>query len=188
MGTLDKLGDKGPAVARRVADKLDLGLPERSWHSQRDGIGELADWLALVTGSLGKIGQDVALMAQTRSTKSALSGGGASSAMPHKQNPVKAEVLVTLARYNAALLGGMHRRMVHEQERSGAAWTLEWLVLPQMLMATGAASGSRLELWDRSTGDGGEPWMSSRSGGPSTRLRRYARDRRRRGDDCHHGR
>ena len=29
--------------------------------------------------------------------------------------------------------------MVHEQERSGAAWTLEWLLLPPMLIATGAA-------------------------------------------------
>jgi len=28
---------------------------------------------------------------------------------------------------------------VHEQERSGAAWTLEWLVLPQMAISTGAA-------------------------------------------------
>ena len=36
--------------------------------------------------------------------------------------------------------GGMHQALVHEQERSGAAWTLEWLLLPQMLAATGAAS------------------------------------------------
>ncbi len=42
--------------------------------------------------------------------------------------------------------------MVHENERSGAAWTLEWLVLPQMAEAAGAAcrlahtllSGARL--------------------------------------------
>jgi 3-carboxy-cis,cis-muconate cycloisomerase len=28
---------------------------------------------------------------------------------------------------------------VHEQERSGAAWTLEWLLLPPMVMATAAS-------------------------------------------------
>jgi 3-carboxy-cis,cis-muconate cycloisomerase len=28
---------------------------------------------------------------------------------------------------------------VHEQERSGSAWTLEWLILPQMIEATAAA-------------------------------------------------
>ncbi len=59
--------------------------------------------------------------------------------MPHKSNPVPAEVLVTLARFNAGLLGTLHQALVHENERSGAAWTLEWMVLPQMIVATAAA-------------------------------------------------
>ena len=68
-----------------------------------------------------------------------LSGAGGSSAMPGKQNPVKAEALETLARFNATQLGAMHQGAIHPLERSGAAWTLEWLVLPQMVVATGAA-------------------------------------------------
>jgi 3-carboxy-cis,cis-muconate cycloisomerase len=68
-----------------------------------------------------------------------LSGGGGSSAMPHKQNPVSAELLITLARFNATQVSAMHHALIHEQERSGAAWSLEWMVLPQMLMATGKA-------------------------------------------------
>ncbi len=59
--------------------------------------------------------------------------------MPHKVNPVGAEVLVALARFNATLVSGMHQTLVHENERSGAAWTLEWMLLPQMVVATGAA-------------------------------------------------
>ena len=59
--------------------------------------------------------------------------------MGHKVNPVGAEILVTLARFNATLLSGMHQSLVHENERSGAAWTLEWMLLPQMAVATGAA-------------------------------------------------
>jgi len=145
-GTLDKLGDKGPAVAARLAQKLALGLPERSWHSQRDNFAELGSWLSLVSGSLGKMGADIALMAQNRFGEIAIAGGGTSSAMPHKSNPVGAEVLVTLARYNATLMGGMHDALVHEQERSGAAWTLEWLVLPQMLMTTAAGLRTALTL------------------------------------------
>jgi 3-carboxy-cis,cis-muconate cycloisomerase len=139
VGTLDKLGDKGPAVARRLAEALHLGLPEGSWHSQRDNFAELAAWLSLVSGSLGKLGADVALMAQSAVGEIGLSGGGTSSAMPHKQNPVGAEVLIALARYNATLLPAMHQALVAEGERSGAAWTLEWLALPQMVLITGAS-------------------------------------------------
>jgi len=42
-------------------------------------------------------------------------------------------------RFNAVQLGGMAQAAMHEQERSGAAWTLEWLILPQMVVATGAS-------------------------------------------------
>ena len=139
VGTRHVLGEKGDAVAAALAEALDLGNPPKAWHSMRDGLGELASWLSLVTGTLGKMGQDMALMAQQGIDELKLSGGGGSSAMPHKQNPVRAELLVTLARYNATLLPGMHHALVHEQERSGVGWTLEWMLLPQMLLATGRA-------------------------------------------------
>ena len=123
----------------RAALADQLGLADAAqWQSQREGMLALAGLLAAITGSLGKAGQDIALMAD-RGGEIALSGGGGSSAMPHKQNPVAAEALVTLARFTAVQLGGMGQAVVHEQERSGAAWTLEWLLLPQMAVATGAA-------------------------------------------------
>lgn len=143
-GALEKLGDKGPAVRAALAEKLGLADAPQ-WHSQRDALAEFAGWLSLVSGSLGKFGQDVALMAQG-GTDIALSGGGGSSAMPHKQNPVKAEALVALARFNATQLSGMHQALVHEQERSGTAWTLEWLLLPQMVVATAASLRLAAEL------------------------------------------
>lgn len=143
-GTLEKLGDKGAAVRAALAAKLGLADAPQ-WHSQRDALADFAGWLSLVTGSLGKFGQDIALMAQG-GTDIALSGGGGSSAMPHKQNPVKAEALVALARFNATQLSGMHQALVHEQERSGAAWTLEWLLLPQMAVATAASLRLAAEL------------------------------------------
>ncbi|WP_438752229.1 3-carboxy-cis,cis-muconate cycloisomerase [Pararhizobium sp. O133] len=136
-GTLEKLGDKATAVRAVLARELGLADTPQ-WHSQRARIGEFSGLLAGITGSLGKIGQDIALMAD-RGEEIVLAGGGASSAMPHKQNPVAAEVLVSLARFNAAQLGGIAQAAVHEQERSGAAWTLEWLILPQMVVATGAS-------------------------------------------------
>lgn len=136
-GTLEKLGDKGPAVRARLAEILKLA-DRPQWHSQRAVIAEIGGLLSQITGSLGKIGQDLALMADNGSAL--IGGGGASSAMSHKRNPVKAEVLVTLARFNAVQISGLHQALLHEQERSGAAWTLEWMILPQMVIATGAST------------------------------------------------
>lgn len=138
-GTSDKFGAKIGNVRETLAGLLQLSVPDYVPHAARDRFALLGGWLSEVTGALGKIGQDVALMAQNEIGEIRLSSAGGSSAMAHKQNPVLAEVLVTLARYNAVQLSGLHQALVHEQERSGAAWTLEWLILPQMLNATGAA-------------------------------------------------
>ena len=133
----------------QMAEALGLSVSSKAPHAMRDSIAEYASWLSLVTGTLGKMGQDVALMAQQGVDEIALKGGGGSSAMPHKQNPVLAELLVTLARFNAVQVSGMHQAVVHEQERSGAAWSLEWMILPQMTQATGRALAVALELVGR---------------------------------------
>lgn len=127
-----------PELRAALASRLGLtDVPP--WHADRTPILEIAQGLMLLTGTLGKIGQDVALMAQTEIGAVRLAGGGRSSAMAHKQNPVGAELLVALGRLNAGRSGVLAQAMIHENERSGAAWTLEWLVLPDMASTTGAA-------------------------------------------------
>lgn len=130
----------------RFAAELGLNDPGSAWHSQRGVLADLANFLAQLTGALGKFGTDVALMAQSGKSTINLSSGGGSSAMPHKQNPVYAEVLIALARQNAGNIGLMHQAMLHEQERSGSAWMLEWMVLPHMMEATGCALKTALML------------------------------------------
>lgn len=139
VGDLQALGDKAEIVARSIASELGLAWPGHSWHSARGPVLAEANFLSELTGALGKIGQDVALMALRGSEDVRMSGGGSSSAMPHKQNPVTAERLVTLARFNATLASGMHQAQIHELERSGAAWMLEWMILPQMCETAGAS-------------------------------------------------
>jgi 3-carboxy-cis,cis-muconate cycloisomerase len=148
VGILDTFGDRGPALAEALGRKLDLPVPALFWQNARDNLAEFGSWLSLVTGSLGKIGQDIALLAQNEIGEVVLATGGRSSAMHHKNNPVAAEILVTLARFNATQLSALHQALVHEQERSGSAWTLEWMVLPQMVVATGAALARALTLLD----------------------------------------
>ena len=133
------LADGADAVCNAVAKDLGLSATPKSWHAMRDGIAEAGSLMSLITGTLGKMGQDICLMAQQGMDEIRMDGGGGSSAMPHKQNPVLAELLVTLARFNAVQVSGLHQAMVHEQERSGAAWSLEWMILPQMVQATGRA-------------------------------------------------
>ncbi len=140
-------GEDGVAVMEALATELGLAIPPAPWHSQRDGIAELAAWFALVTGSLGKIGEDLVLLAQSEVGEVTPGGGpgggpgsgGGSSTLPQKTNPVAAEALVTLARFNAGLLAPATEALPQAQERGGAAWPLEWLTLPQMAAATGAA-------------------------------------------------
>lgn len=134
------------ATASVFAELLGLNEPGHAWHSDRNLSASLASLLSNLTGALGKLGQDVALMAADK--RLGLSEGGGSSSMPHKQNPVEAELLVSLARYNAVVAGGVHQALVHEHQRSGSAWMLEWLLLPGALQATGRSLNASLSVVD----------------------------------------
>jgi 3-carboxy-cis,cis-muconate cycloisomerase len=128
-----------------LAEKLDLAAAP-SWHATRDRIVDFGCRLALLAGSLGKFGADVGILSQTEISAVRLAGAGQSSAMAHKSNPITAELLVALASHAAGLSGNLQRAMVHENERSGAALTLEWLTLPSLLIATGASLNASIRL------------------------------------------
>lgn len=141
-GTLAALDQRGPDVLHALADELGLGVPLLPWHTQRDGLAELAGWLSLVSGSLGKMAQDLILLAQSEVDEvheSSEVGRGSSSTMPQKHNPVASEVILAAARTNATLLGALHHALVQEHERGTHGWQIEWMVLPQMLALTAAA-------------------------------------------------
>lgn len=145
VGTRAAFGEDDEAIAEYVAGVLGLhGGP--AWHTDRTALAEYAGRLATISGTLGKMGQDIALMAQQGLDEVGIAGGGVSSAMPHKSNPVLAELLVTLARFNATQVAGIHHALVHEQERSGAAWMLEWMILPQMTVTTARALAAASQL------------------------------------------
>lgn len=138
VGDRSSFGGHGDAIAASLSRRLAL-VDAEPWHANRESVVGLGGRLAMLTGTLGKIGADVALLAQSEVHAITLAHGGGSSAMAHKSNPVAAETLVALARFNAGLAGTLQQAMVHEYERSGAAWTLEWLTLPPMLETTGAS-------------------------------------------------
>ncbi|WP_339857680.1 3-carboxy-cis,cis-muconate cycloisomerase [Thalassospira alkalitolerans] len=145
-GTLASIGAKAFEVESNLTDELELEPTDMPWHSQRDVLVDFAAQLTALTGALGKMGQDLVLLAQSEIAEVQPGKGGGSSTMPHKSNPVQAEMLVTLARFNAGQLGTIAQSQIHEHERSGSSWLLEWLILPQMIMAAGAALAQALDM------------------------------------------
>lgn len=138
-GTLAAMGPDGPAVAAELAAELGLAHDSVPWHAARDAVAELGGALTLITGALGKFGLDLMQLMQSEIAEIAAGVGGSSSTMPQKANPVGPEALVTLARANAGIVGRLYEAQLHAQEREGAAWALEWLTLPQIVIAAGAA-------------------------------------------------
>lgn len=137
-GNLAVLGERGIRVMEALARELDLGCPAKPWHVERDGMVELANWLGMVSGLLGRIGADLILLGRSEIAEVSAGPGGGSSTMPQKANPVLAEALVTLARITGSQVALAQQALLHTEERDGAAWAIEALCLPAMLVATGA--------------------------------------------------
>lgn len=138
-GTLSVMQGKGPEVRAAMARDLGLNDPGESWHATRDGVMELAGWLTLLATSLGKLGEDLIWLSQSGISEVRLSGGGGSSTMPQKQNPVAPSLLVTLARVQVGLNAAMQGAGLHRQQRDATAWFTEWMVLPQMVLGAARA-------------------------------------------------
>lgn len=145
-GTLGAMGPQGPAVRAGLARALGLADPGSSWHAERDRITEVGAWMAGLCGSLGKIGEDLILLAHSGIAEVGTASAGASSTMPQKQNPVAASVLVALARQTAGLAATLQGAALHRESRDGAAWFTEWLSLPQLCISTGRATALTVEL------------------------------------------
>jgi 3-carboxy-cis,cis-muconate cycloisomerase len=145
-GNSTALGDKASAMRTALAAELELGDSVLCWHSDRSTLVEFASLLTRISGSLAKMAEDVMLATQPEVAELRFKQGGGSSTMPHKNNPVVAETLVSLFRLSAAMDGLMTEALLHRQQRDGVAWTLEWHALPQICMASAKALSLALEL------------------------------------------
>ena len=146
-GTLASLGADGLKVQAALMDELKLGQPEIAWHTVRDRIGEVACFLGLLTGTLGKIAMDVKLLMQTEVAEvfePFAEGRGSSSTMPQKRNPISSlyiHATAALVRQHAAAL---LEAAVADHERSTGPWEIEWIALPEIfLLSAGALSQTR---------------------------------------------
>jgi adenylosuccinate lyase len=149
VGTLSSWGDHGLELQRRVMERLGLGVPDTSWTSARDRIAELVTLLALVTGTLAKIGNEVYNLQRPEIgelSETPSDGVVGSITMPQKRNPERSEHLWTLARVVRSATDPALEGLVSEHERDGAAWKTEWAFLPQACGAAAVALSLAVEL------------------------------------------
>lgn len=138
VGTMAQMSGKGPAVARRMAESLGLTVPAAAWHTQRDRWVLLGCELGVMTGSLGKIAGDIALMSQFELGELAEpseEGRGGSSAMPHKQNPVASMVALSAAHRVPPLVNTLMAAMPQAHERALGPWQAELATWPALVLA-----------------------------------------------------
>ena len=149
-GTLASLGEKGLEVQRALCEELGLGVPVATWHVARDGLAEAVNFLALVTGSLGKIALDIMLMASTEFAEvyePFVKGRGASSTMPQKRNPISSELMLAAAKGVRQHAGLMLDAMVQDFERATGPWHAEWMAIPEsFVLAAGALHQAKFAL------------------------------------------
>ncbi len=137
-GANTAIAPNGPAIAMGLAQALDLRFAP-PWHSDRTGPRTLAHWLGDLAVALDKIAGDMMLMSRSEIGEARAGAGGGSSTMPQKANPVGAEAVRVLSHLARTAQMGLTLSGGHAEERDGVNWTLEWTLVPQMLMAIGAA-------------------------------------------------
>jgi 3-carboxy-cis,cis-muconate cycloisomerase len=151
-GTLASLGngDDGLRVRKALADELGLYDAKITWHTARDGIAEVLNFLALVGGTLGKIATDLIVMSSNELNEVSepfVPHRGASSTMPQKRNPISSEVILAASKMLRSNAGLGLDAMVTDFERASGPWHLEWVAVPEsFVVATGALSQAEFAL------------------------------------------
>ncbi len=149
VGSLVFYTGQGLAVRARFCAELGLADPVISWLSSRDRGAEVAQVLALVCGTLARIGVEVYELQRPEIgelAEPAAEGTVGSITMPHKRNPESSEHLDTLARLARAHAGVMVEGIAQQHERDGRGWKAEWVALPEVCLLTAAALQTAIEL------------------------------------------
>jgi adenylosuccinate lyase len=143
-------GAKADALDALVAKKLGfartVALSGQTYPRKLDA--RLADALAGLGATLGKLGADARLLAHTGELREAfLPGQVGSSAMPYKRNPMRAERVSSLARLLPHLRSVLAETAAHQWlERSLDDSAARRIVLPEMFLAADGALRTAIDL------------------------------------------
>jgi adenylosuccinate lyase len=179
VGSLVFYGDQGLDVRARFCAALGLADPGISWLTARDRGAEFAQLLALICGTLARIGGEVYELQRPEigELREAASDGTVGSiTMPHKQNPEASEHLDTLARLARSSAAVMSEAVVQQHERDGRGWKAEWVAWPETCLLATAALRTAVSLTAGLTVDAGAMRRNlARNGGYPVSERALAR-------------
>jgi adenylosuccinate lyase len=149
VGVLGFHDPQGELLRAEFCAELGLADPGISWLTSRDRVAEFGSLLAMVCGTLARIGNEVYELqrpeiGELQEPTSPEAVG--SITMPHKRNPEGSEHLDTLARLVRANAGVLLEGMVVAHERDGRGWKAEWVALPEVCLLTGTALRTALRL------------------------------------------
>ncbi len=144
--------DVDPLTLRKdFCAELALGDPGTSWTTSRDRVAEFGQVLAMICGTLARIGGEVYELQRPEIGELAeptTATAVGSITMPHKRNPEASEHLDTLARLARSSAGVLGEGMVAAHERDGRGWKAEWVALPEVCLLTGTALRTGRALLD----------------------------------------
>ncbi len=142
VGTMAALSDQALPLLDNFAKILGLAAPTSCWHSSRDRLAEFTGILALITGGLARIANEICQLARNEIGELAepfIFGQIGSTTMPHKKNPELCEQVVVLARLVKANAGTALDTLYNEHERDYRAVRLEWVALTEASIFSCAA-------------------------------------------------
>lgn len=135
-------------VRSELAARLGLADPGRSWHTERTPVLAVASAAAALIAAVGRIAGDATFLSREEVGEVRLVGGGGSSAMPHKQNPVHAVAITAAAVEAPALLQVVASAAVAGDERSAGRWHAEWSAFRRLVRIARSAAGAAARLID----------------------------------------
>lgn len=122
-----------------LAEELNLAVPAIAWHTERDNLAEVSNYLSVVAATCAKFATDLKIMMQLEvgeAREPYVPHRGSSSTMPQKRNPIGCAYICSMASSVRALAGGMTEAVVADFERSTGPWEIEWITLPQIVSTT----------------------------------------------------
>lgn len=142
VGSLSAFGPRGLEVQAEFCARLGLGPPAFSWTASRDVLAEWGNLLTLCCGTADRIGHEVYNLQRSELGElgeAPAAGVIGSVTMPQKRNPETSEHLGSLSRLVRHLAAALAEGLVHDHERDGRSWKVEWHAVPELTLLAGRA-------------------------------------------------